>query len=200
MYEHNNTLLDLAKLVWQLSASKIYEEKMSLTYLHSLTEREPKLMWILGAHKPELLTADAFKSPNSTMFSAPPLQQSETLSIKNNRATDSTTTSATDANQSLTIIDLNVSDPINSSSSLSFGDSSTGRINDQCATVSNSIKEGNDMTIETVDSSVVEVDDIPEEESGAELLPAFRKQYEKAKYDSLKVLYTEALNFPYVEV
>jgi hypothetical protein len=80
-----------------------------------------------------------------------------------------------------------VSDPINSSSSLDFGDrpndSSTGSINNQCTTTvsDSSIKESNTPTLNNDSSNVVTVDDdSPEEESGAELLPAFRKQYEKA--------------------
>ena len=77
VYEHITTP-DLVKLVWQIDSGSTYEESMSATYLQSLTELNPKLIWILDCHDVPKPVAEAFKSPNNSMFLSPSFPSSTT--------------------------------------------------------------------------------------------------------------------------
>ena len=186
---------------------------MSLQYLQSLTEMEPKLMWLRDTYSPPLPVAKAFMSPKCSVFA-----NSASSSVRTTHNSVVNDSSPLVDEQYQQLIDLSKCDD---------RDNSEG-----CSTTSSNlvVKASNDPPLCTHDSNPVQTDtaslrnksptmDIPASScttlsagdnlitgidevsaDGAAVIPASRREYEKSMYDTLKVLYTEAFKLPFKEV
>ena len=207
VYE-SHSVSQQAKVIWQIDSCHIYQELMSLQYLQSLTEMVPKQMWLQNTYLPPQPVAEAFISPDTGIF-----QYSSGAGEGGSGGTGGSSSSAVEEHCPSSVIDLCQSD-----------DHESGKVIPLPCTTDSAGGKGNLVNGNNPDDAVINkppnvkppphkidssaggidnIDDGLEDSSGdggAIVLPVRRKEYEKAMYDTLKILYTEAFKLPYMEV
>ena len=209
VYE-SHSVSQQAKVIWQIDSCHIYQELMSLQYLQSLTEMVPKQMWLQNTYLPPQPVAEAFISPDTGIF-----QYSSGAGEGGSGGTGGSSSSAVEEHCPSSVIDLCQSDDHGNSGWSITGTVVPEAIPPPCDTdiaggKAELVVNGDDNKPPDdkqppikIDSSAGVMDDGLEDSSGdggAIVLPVRRKEYEKAMYDTLKILYTEAFKLPYMEV